>query len=105
MKNLLELGKSMEQSILKTYKDSYYEYVDFNSLDDETYIKIGKKLFNEKDLFLDYMNHIYLEDFNWYESEVNSFDYILDLVYDSINESKKYNWNEDIGKFMPIIKN
>ena len=76
MKNLLELGKELVSEMKNQYCDSFYKYVDENSLPDNTYVLIGEKLFEDKKMFMDYMNHKYLTDFNWLESKVNSFDFI-----------------------------
>lgn len=104
MNNLLALGKSMVEDMAKTYEDCFYEYVKADSLDDETYIKIGKELFKDKEKFLDYMNHLYLEDFDWLKSEVNSFDFIQELVDIKISESGKYIWHDNKEQFVPVIE-
>lgn len=104
MNNLLELGKNIVKDMTETYKDCFYEYVKADSLDEGTYIRIGKELFDNKELFLDYMNHLYVEDFNWHESEVNSFDFIQDLVDVQIHESGKYSWYNKNEQFVPVIQ-
>lgn len=104
MTNLLELGKSMVYDIVNTYKDSFFEYVDENSLDDETYMKIGKALFEDKEKFLDYMNHLYLEDFDWHNSEVESFEFIQEIVDVSIGESGKYVWYNRDETYVPVVE-
>ena len=86
------------------YKYGFYRYVDENSFNDETYISIGKLLFDSKEIFMDYMNHLYMEDFDWINSEVNSFDYIQHIVDVKIEQSKKYYWCDDEEAFIPIIE-
>lgn len=103
MNNLLELGKSMVEDIVDTYRDSFFEYVNPKSLDDETYIKIGKELFENKEMFLDYMNYIYLDDFNWHQSEVESFDFIQEIVDVNIGESGKYIWNDRYETYVRLV--
>lgn len=104
MKNLLELGKNLVKEMKDQYKDCFYRYVDENSFDDKTYISIGEVLFDKKEMFIDYMNHLYLEDFDWLDSEVNSFDFIQDLVDVKVEESKKYRWCDEEEAFVPVIE-
>lgn len=104
MKNLLELGKEVVLEMKNQYRDSFYKYVDEHSLPDDVYISVGKELFCEKNMFMDYMNYKYLTDFDWLKSEVNSFDFIQDLVHEKIEGSKKYYWHETENMFIPIIE-
>lgn len=104
MENLLGLGKNLVKEMKNQYEDCFYRYVDENSFDDETYISIGKGLFDNKEKFIDYMNHLYIEDFNWLNSEVNSFDFIQDLVDKKIKESKKYRLCDSEEAFVPVIE-
>lgn len=103
MENLLELGKNLMKEVKSQYKDCFYRYVDENSFEDEIYIAVGKKLFDNKEKFLDYMNYKYIEDFDWLNSEVNSFDFIQDIVDVAIENSGKYYWDEAGEIFIPVI--
>lgn len=104
MNNLLALGKSMVKEMKYQYKDSFYYYVDENSFEDKTYIDIATKLFENKEKFLDYMNYLYVENFDWLNSEVNSFDFIQDLVDIKISEYGKYIWHDNKEQFVPVIE-
>lgn len=104
MKSLLELGKSLVGEMKCQYKDCFYRYVDENSFNDETYLAIGKKLFSDKEKYIDYMSHIYEEDFDWTQSNVNSFDYIQNIVDIAIKESNKYIWSDEYNAHIPVIK-
>lgn len=95
MKDLLGLGKNLVKEMKDQYKDCFYRYVDENCFNDETYVSVGKELFDNKKMYLDYMNHLYLDDFDWLESEVNSFDFIQELVDVKVEESKKYKWSDE----------
>lgn len=104
MNNLLALGKSMVKEMKYQYKDSFYCYVNENSFEDKTYIDIATKLFENKEKFLDYMNYLYVENFDWLNSEVNSFDFIQELVDIKVSESGKYIWHDNKGQFVPVIE-
>ena len=104
MKDLLGLGKNLVKEMKDQYKDCFYRYVDENSFNDETYTSIGKVLCDDKEKYIDYMNHLYVEDFDWLESEVNSFDFIQDLVGAKIQESKKYRWCDKEEAFVSVVE-
>lgn len=104
MKNLLELGKNLVKEMKDQYKDCFYRYVDENSFNDETYVLVGKELFDNKKMYLDYMNHLYLDDFDWLKSEVNSFDFIQELVDVKVEESKKYKWSDEEEAYLPVVE-
>lgn len=102
--NFLELGKQIVKEMKGKYRDCFYRYVDENSLEDKTYIEIAKSLYDNEELFTDYMKHLVSEEFDWVQSPVNSFDFIHELVDVKLEESGKYYWDEDEECYVPISK-
>lgn len=97
MNKFLMLGKEMTKDMIRVYKDCYFKYVQIESINDATFEAMGKKLYENKDMFLDYTKHQFEEDFNWEESKINSFDFIQDLVGEFLcKEEGNHYWDEEL---------
>ena len=105
MSKFLELGKEVASIIISGYKDSYFSYVDVNDIPDKKLEDIGKALYKNKPMFDDYQRFLYESEdaFDWYASEVNSYDYIYNLVEGTIASLDNFHWNDESEQYIKRI--
>lgn len=105
MSKFLELGKEVAEIAIERYKDSFFAYVEVGCIADTALESIGRKLYNNKEMFIDYQRFLFEEEdgFDWLSSEVNSYDFIYELVDEEINGLDSYYWSDEIEAYLPRL--
>lgn len=100
MSKYLELGKEITQIIIDRYKDSSYRCVHLDDISDEVLIRIGETLYANKGMFSDYLRCQYEEDFESGYSSVGYYNYIYNMVSNTLRESGKYFWDNKTNLYL-----
>ena len=104
MEIFLKLGKQVSEIVIERHRTSYLAYVDADSMEDNTLKKIGEALISDKDKFYDYIRFLTDEEgFDWAESEVNSYDFVEEIVSYSLDECDEYCWNGEWEAYMKTV--
>lgn len=102
MNKFLMLGKEMTRDIVKVYNDPCFRDVEMESISDTAFKAMGKKLYDNKEMFLDYTKRQYEEDFDWKESSLNSFDFVKNLVGEFLcKKGGNHYWDEEFEVYIP----
>lgn len=105
MSKFLELGKEVTGAIVEGYRESFFAYVKVENIPDAVLESIGRNLYNNKEMFNDYLRFVYEkeEGFDWLDSEVNSYDFIYELVDEEISKLDSYYWSDDAEQYIPRV--
>lgn len=98
--NFSQLGKSMVQEMINTYKDYYFRYVNTIVIKNEVFNELGKKLYANEKAFLDFMKSQYDDNFLLKDAESDAFDFVHSLVEEYIcSEEGNHKWSDSIGYY------
>lgn len=105
MSKFLELGKEVTGIIVEGYKESFFAHVKVENIPDAVLESIGRNLYNNKEMFNDYLRFVYEEEeeFSWLDSEVNSYDFIYKLVDGAVEDLNIYYWSDDTEMYIPRL--
>lgn len=105
MSKYLELGKEVAKVMLDSYEESFFAYVKVSDIGDDVLESIGKELYENKKMFDDYQRFLYEEGngFEWLNSEVNSYDFIYELVDKAVENLKSHYWSDDAEQYLPKV--
>lgn len=102
---LLELGKEIVNSVFERFESNEnFKYINEKDIDKDILVSIGQTLYSNKEMFEDYTKGIYDEEgFDWVNSEVNSIDFIYEIVDKKLNSSPKYYFDDNIKGYVENI--